>query len=141
MKNKIRKNAFTLIELLVVATIIGLLATIAFVSYSQLNKQSRDAKRKADLEQIRAAVEMYRSNDTDGEYPSVTVDCNGGNINPYLSSIPTDPKCVTYTYYYSATTTDYTVGAFLEGSTSTCSVVISCGISNCNYCMGPYGKK
>ena len=56
-------KGFTLIEILVVATIIGLLASGAIVSYQQLLKQSRDAKRKTDLEQVRAALEMYRSNE------------------------------------------------------------------------------
>jgi len=56
-------KGFTLIEILVVATIIGLLASGAIVSYQQLSKQSRDAKRKTDLEQVRAALEMYRSNE------------------------------------------------------------------------------
>jgi len=56
------KKSFTLIEILVVATIIALLATAATITYAQLTKQSRDARRKTDLEQIRAALEMYRSN-------------------------------------------------------------------------------
>ena len=60
-------NGFTLIEILVVATIISLLAAAASVAYSQLSKQSRDARRKTDLEQVRAALEMYRSNNDD--YP------------------------------------------------------------------------
>ncbi|KKU11410.1 MAG: hypothetical protein UX17_C0079G0007, partial [Parcubacteria group bacterium GW2011_GWC2_45_7] len=53
MTNKLKKSfGFTLIEILVVATIIGLLAAGGFVTYSNLSRQSRDAKRKADLEQI-----------------------------------------------------------------------------------------
>ncbi|MBI4004548.1 prepilin-type N-terminal cleavage/methylation domain-containing protein, partial [Candidatus Roizmanbacteria bacterium] len=56
------QKAFTLIEILVVATIIGLLLAGAVASYTTLNRSSRDARRKADAEQIRSALEMYRSN-------------------------------------------------------------------------------
>lgn len=142
---------FTFIEILVVATIISLLAAAGAVSYSQFSKSSRDAKRKADIEQIRAAVEMYRSNN--GSYP-----LNGGGVgkvdvttcstsgltdsggNTYLSKIPNDPKCSSNTpvYYYSSTDgSTYTIGAKLEiPSTSSCG---GCG-STCNYCLGPYGQ-
>jgi len=141
-----KTKAFTLIEILVVATIIGLLTAAAFISYAQLSRQSRDAKRKADLEQIRAAVEMYRSNNASNAYPSFTLSCSStGGISEgtttYLSSIPKDPKCSTNTYYYSTSGTDYTLGAFLEASSSTCSSTYSCGGVNCNYCLGPYGQK
>ena len=137
------RQSFTLIEILVVATIIALLAAGAAVSYSQINKQSRDAKRKADLEQIRAALEMYRSNNN--VYPTITINCSssGGitdaNGITYLSSIPKDPKCNTYTYYYSTTSSDYTLGAYLETGGTSCGV--NCGEVNCNYCVGPYGQK
>ncbi|MFH0979716.1 MAG: prepilin-type N-terminal cleavage/methylation domain-containing protein, partial [Candidatus Roizmanbacteria bacterium] len=56
------KKSFTLIEVLVVVGIIGLLTSIAVASYSRMGQQSRDARRKTDLEQIRSALEMYRSN-------------------------------------------------------------------------------
>lgn len=148
------KKSFTLIEILVVATIIGLLAAVAAVSYSSITKSSRDARRKADLEQIRAAIEMYRSNNN--TYPSsVAVGCSLStgltdvSGNTYLSNVPEDPKCTTYTYYYvglpvgcTTSCSDYTVGAYLEGTTSTCGSTISCGTGvNCNFCQGPYGPK
>ncbi len=152
------KQAFTLIEILVVATIISLLASIAIVSYSQFVKQSRDAKRKADLEQIRAAVEQWRSNN--GTYPtgvnaiefntgSCTANPSGGLVDSssitYLSKIPNDPQCSSGkpTYYYSSSDgSSYTVGAFLEtSSVSGCGGSGSCGTGyNCNYCVGPYGQ-
>lgn len=140
-------NGFTLIEILVVATIISLLAGIGMVSYSSFTKSSLDARRKADLEQIRTALEMYRSNNTSSSYPlSLTMTCgssgsivDGGNI--YLSKIPTDPKCNTYTYYYIATANDYTLAAHLETVSTTCQTLpTQCG-SNCTYCLGPYGQK
>ncbi|PIR58360.1 MAG: hypothetical protein COU70_01305, partial [Parcubacteria group bacterium CG10_big_fil_rev_8_21_14_0_10_35_15] len=98
-------KGFTLVEILVVVTIIGLLTSIAAVSYSQFLKQSRDAKRKADLEQIRAALEMYRSNN-DAYYPgTMTGDCTNAVYNiyttpvKYIEEMPSDPKSSAGYYY------------------------------------------
>lgn len=148
-----RITGFTLIEILVVATIIGLLAAAGAVSYSQFVKQSRDAKRKADIEQIRAAVEMYRSNN--GSYPlngsgvgkvDVTACSTSGLTdsagNTYLSKTPNDPKCSTIKYYYSSDGTTYSIAARLEGSSvGSCIASDACGVGYyCNYCLGPYGQ-
>ena len=144
---KTRIYAFTLIEILVVATIIALLAAGATISYSSLTKQSRDAKRKADLEQIRSALEMYRSNNN--QYISTDTDNNCSSVlgylfspQKYLESIPNDPKSnLGYYYRCRISQNDYTLGAYLESGGTTCPVTLSCGLSNCNYCLGPYGKK
>ena len=145
-----KNKGFSLIEILVVVTIIGLLTTTAVVTYSVFMKQSRDAKRKADLSQLSAALEMYRSNND--TYPPILTSLTAPTI--YIQSVPADPKNPTYTYYYNpvdsaggvcdGTASDlcvnYTLGAYLE-TTSTCPVVISCTGAPCNYCLGPYGKK
>jgi general secretion pathway protein G len=144
------RQGFTMVELLVVSTIIVLLASAAFVSYSTINRNSLDARRKADLEQIRSAIEMYRSNN--GSYPTtLTISCATAGDSfasdgiTYLGKIPGDPKCATYAYYYTATADDYTLAAELEGSDPGCGSApggSSCGASNpCNYCLGPYGEK
>src|SRR4051812_22326372 len=92
-----KRHAFTLIEILVVTTIIIMLTGGAIVSYSQINKQSKDAKRKADMEQLRGALELYRSNV--GAYPnSLTFNCPASGAltdgtNTYLQTIPNDPSC------------------------------------------------
>jgi len=160
IKKFLTKKSFTLIEILVVSTIIALLASGGALVYTQLNRASRDAKRKADLEQIRAALEMYRSNNN--YYPlSSSVNTTCGNTtglsdgtSTYLSDIPDDPKCSTYKYYYNPlpsgcnnTTVycnNYTLAAQLE-TTSSCTSPPggnSCGTGNpCNYCLGPYGQK
>lgn len=144
------QSGFSFIEILVVVTIIGIIATLGMVTYTEFLKQSRDAKRKGDIEQIRAAIEMYRSNSATGSYPaSLTF---GGDIcdDPpacssgvyYLRTIPNDPiKTDTYYYTYLGGS-DYILGARLEqGSTSDCG--LHCGQGGnetCNYCMGPYGQ-
>lgn len=152
---KHHQKGFTFIEILVVVTIIALLTSIGIVSYSQFAKQSRDARRKADLEQIRSAVEMYRSNN--GFYPKTNpftfssctapgglTDTNGVT---YLSKAPVDPKCASTpqsTYCYAPSPdglgTSYTVGAYLEAASGSCTCTGGCGANPCNYCAGPYGQ-
>lgn len=99
MKNKFSKEkGFTLIEILVVATIIGLLSALAIANFSTANKSSRDAKRKADLEQVRTALEIYRSQV--GYYPSSATFQDIGTplavlVPDDIAALPTDPKPVT----------------------------------------------
>lgn len=62
------KKGFSLIELLVVATIIIVLTTIGVISYRSASIKSRDSKRKADLETVRQALVLYRSDV--GSYPT-----------------------------------------------------------------------
>ena len=54
------QKGFSLIELIVVITIIALISVAGMVSYSGTNKKSRDARRVADLEKMRIALEMIR---------------------------------------------------------------------------------
>lgn len=130
------EGGFTLIEILVVTTIIVLLTAITAVTYSTFLKQSRDAKRKADLSQLGAALEMYRSNND--TYPTTSLSqLTAPTV--YIQTIPTDPKNPTYTYYYSATASDYTLGSYLESGGAVC-MAGQCG-GSCNYCIGPYGQK
>lgn len=129
-------KGFTLIEILVVITIIVLMTATTVVTYSTFLKQSRDARRKADLGQISAALEMYRS--TNDTYPIAGLsDLVAPTV--YLQSVPVDPKNPTYTYYYSGAVSDYTLGAYLENGGAICAAG-QCG-GGCNYCLGPYGQK
>lgn len=134
------KRSFTLIEILVVVTIIGMLTVAAVVSYSQFTKQARDSRRMTDIEQVKAALEMYRS--TNNVYPANLGLLTSGTV--YIQSVPIDPKDPTYLYYYTSNGTDYTLAAQLE-NTSSCGSspgAPNCGAGNpCNYCVGPYGKK
>ena len=124
-------QSFTLIEILVVATIIGLLAAGGIVSYSQFSKQARDAKRKADLEQIRAALEMYRSNNQNNSYPN-----NLNSLVPgYIISLPTDPK-TNNNYQY----TPQPAGCNSTSSNPCTSYILSSTLeTGGNYFTNPYG--
>ena len=121
-----KKNGFTFVELLVVITIIGVVFAAGVVSYTTISKNSRNARRSADMEAIRQALEMCRS--IDGRYPT-TADGIYNDVNcPITTSVititttPLDPKpCVGYESgrysYSSATGTIYSLTAnCYEGS-------------------------
>jgi len=113
MKQKASKG-FTLIELLVVISIIGILSSFAVVSLNSARNKARDALRKADMTQMRTAMNLYY--DENNKYPacgswdSGAADF-GANINdgstcynntlntaltagakPYMGKLPKDPK-------------------------------------------------
>lgn len=99
------KKAFTLIEILIVISIIGILTSLATVSYVASQKQVRDMQRKSDLNQYRTALENY-ANTHDGLYPpKPTKEPADTLCVPSLldiSSCPADPKLADagYVYYY-----------------------------------------
>ena len=102
------KKGFTLIELLIVIGIISILIAMESFVYINSQRSARDGKRKADLENIRAALEQYRS--TNNSYPNALVfrsSCTpNGSLNDanntYMNPLPSDPYCQLYHYYYSA---------------------------------------
>lgn len=71
-------KGFTLVELLVVMSIIALLLTIGLSFYGNAQRATRDAKRRGDLDAIRKAVEVYRT-EHNTYTPSTTFPCNSGN--------------------------------------------------------------
>jgi prepilin-type N-terminal cleavage/methylation domain-containing protein len=62
-----RRKGFTLIELLVVIGIIAALAMIGGAAYISAQRRGRNARRAADIQQIRSALEMVRTDF--GTYP------------------------------------------------------------------------
>lgn len=139
------KRGFTLIEILVAATIVAVLSVVGVTSFTSINKRSRDAKRKSDLEQVRSALEMYRTDN--GFYPntSTTFGALSGLestlvSDEYLPSIPEDPKSTVSTpipYFYrvigaASPYYSYCVCAKLEveSGSNTCGVALP---AECNY--------
>lgn len=116
-----------MIELLVVTTIIIILSTIGLVSYRVTAKNARDAKRRADLETVRQALVLYRSDN--GEYIDSTIYTTATsslNSAGYLSSpIPQDPKFPTQEYSYTSDGVTFTLTATLEDETSPAYVITS----------------
>lgn len=147
-----RRKGFTLIELLVVMTIISVLLGLSSIAFQSSRQAGRDAKRKADVEQIRSALEVYRSDY--GGYPtsylpSGALTCVvGARTNTYFSG-SLDPSSPSSNYYYvagltsgtgcnGAGVTTYSVCARLETVTATLTAgqpcFRSCGSAGaCNY--------
>ena len=91
----INRRGFTLIELLVVIAIIGLLATLAVTSLNIAMVKARDARRLADIDSIKKAMDLFYSDY--GEYDGISCplsnkisDCD---MSPYLvTANMTDPS-------------------------------------------------
>ena len=144
--------------MLVVIAIISILAVFLFVSFTQVQKSSRDAQRKSDLQTVAGALQRFYSDNS--HYPSdlsgeiaYESDCSSGTtVSPawgtsgitcgsknYIKQLPTDP-IGTREYCYVAVDVDptaaginiqnYNLYARLEGTTGT----LSCGVeSDYNY--------
>jgi len=121
MKKQKFISGFSLIELVVVITIIAILMSVGVVSYRQAGMNARNGKRKTDLESVRQALVLYRS-DT-ASYPSTAVsfeDLVNNYLKPnYLSTDGViDPKHeAPYLYSYSSDGKIFTLTACLEPST------------------------
>jgi prepilin-type N-terminal cleavage/methylation domain-containing protein len=131
-----RNKAFTLIELMVVIGIIGLLTTIAVISYNKAKIQSRDSRRKIDVETLATAFSMYKAETKtyrleglagiDSAKTGISMINVGATTSiakylkdyGYLSSSIRDPKCdgnavasceidgVVWDFYYSTQSSD-----------------------------------
>ncbi len=91
-------KGFTFVELMVVMAIAAMTFSAIAVTFTSVNKKSRDSRRRADIESIRQALELCRS--YSGNYPQTivgTITC-GGQV--YMTSVPKDPKdgATLYTY-------------------------------------------
>ncbi len=62
-----RPNGFTLLEILAAITIIGILLSVVFVSFSDSRAQARDNERRATLQALALALEAYRAEA--GQFP------------------------------------------------------------------------
>lgn len=101
-------KGFSLLEMLIVMAIMGIILTVSTISYLTLQQKGRDAKRRTDIESLRTALEIYRSQNS--AYPAIAGNnawAPASNLNAslvvpgYMQSIPTDPnQNATYPYMY-----------------------------------------
>lgn len=131
-----KKSGFTLLELLIVIAIVGILLAVATASYLTTIKQSRDTRRKTDIEQVRQALETFRSEN--GIYPPQEGSMDQFLVPAYISHLPDDPKDnYSYAYYTNPSYTEYSLCASLEIKpatpiSDTCDPT-ACGVGLCNY--------
>ena len=113
-------TGFTLIELLIVLSIMGVLATLGFQSFTASQKKARDAQRKSDLNQIQEALELYKMDQKPSwEYPADSdwiADLEDGG---YMKEVPADPlpdswSWPAYSYNRSSDDLEYDLYACLE---------------------------
>lgn len=122
------KKGFTLLEMLVVIGIIAILVSLGFASYSTVQKKARDAKRQGDLKSAQQILEQCYSVNS-FQYPiiagspgTITATCPAPNTSiTFTLTDPIDSGTYRYTVT-STTTTDYTITADIESSTTDFSV-------------------
>ena len=105
----INRQGFTLIELLVVIAVIGILASVVMASLNSARVKARDARRKADMQQLTLAIQLYYSdfgvfppssgatmpnlswaNSSDASWTTF-----GAHMQPYMATLPKDPQQTT----------------------------------------------
>lgn len=108
-----RGKGFTLIELLVTISILSILMTIALISYGNIQRGARDARRKSDISNIRSALEQYHADQ--GFYPLPSTSCTDGSLfggcplksptatKTYMSTVPQEAQSGWPVYSYFAT--------------------------------------
>lgn len=116
MKKLLPKTAsnpqgFTLIELLVVISIIAILSVVGITVFTNTQKNSRDVRRKADIDSIANALEANYTSGSSTPYPVAAGSMFAGG------SVPADPQN-SGTYVYAGVPTvaaaTYTVCAKME---------------------------
>jgi len=148
-----RKNnsGFTLIELLITIAVISIIAAVMVTNLGGQQKKARDAKRKADLNDIRNALQMYYNDK--GQYPPSTIPGGGYYANStdpqpwisdlvssYIKELPTDPKNTATPpnfYFYYTTGPIYNLVTILENKSDPQAKpnCYSAGSINFNYCI------
>lgn len=73
LSGKINKG-FTLIELMIVIGIVAMLSSIGFTTYTSVQEDARNSKRKSDMKELKIALEQYKFKNGN-RYPST---CTSG---------------------------------------------------------------
>lgn len=97
------KKGFTLVELMIVVAIIAVLSVIGVTIFSGIQKDSRDARRKGDIDAIASAMEANYGKTTAGQYAplaatffasgTIPVDPTASSANPNGTSVVPEGAC------------------------------------------------
>jgi len=120
------KKSFTLIELLIAIVILGVLSALISGNFITSLKKGRDARRKADLQQIQQAVEMYYEDKrayptaaAQAGFPFGTKFCETSSCSPsekiYMQKVPNDP-IGSHSYQYQSDGTYYRLFSCIENN-------------------------
>ncbi|MCL4374990.1 prepilin-type N-terminal cleavage/methylation domain-containing protein [Patescibacteria group bacterium] len=122
------KKGFTFMELMIVIAILAVLTAMITGNFLISLKKGRDARRKADLEQVQRAVELYYEDKR--SYPNWDIfaagntklcetQACGGSEKVYMETIPNDPSYPNRNYTYMVRSADdqaYKMFACLENT-------------------------
>lgn len=139
MKKNSQKTGFTLIELLVVMTIIVLISVVGILNFREASKSARDGKRKTDLETVRQALVLYKSQVgsyiTSSSYSGVTTTLTNAATKYLSNPVPVDPtNSGGYSYTYSGTSSTFCLCAKVE-NTNNANYGAACGAGSTHYCV------
>ncbi len=123
-----KSSAFTLVEMIVSISILTILATIWFYTFTDNIPASRDVQRLSDIAKVETALQLYKQNRWAYPAPWNTFNITNNwqtvarqwylNTNVRLStleSLPSDPYAkVPYVFSVNSSRSEYQLGASLE---------------------------
>ena len=115
---KIKSSGFTLVELMIVIAIIAVLSVVGVTVFSGIQKDARDARRKADIDAVSSAMEANYGKTTAGQYKAMATSffADGGSWNssaPSLGAVTTSvPSGGANAYWMVCANLEKTAGTF-----------------------------
>lgn len=128
-----KKTGFTLVELLVVIAIIAVLSVIGITVFSGIQKNARDARRRADIDAIAKAFEIKYNNI--GAYEDLTPEVNQDLFAS--KQFPKDPQGENYTIVKNPTTGGFRICAALQDNPACSSPSQNCICKSSLQAEGP----
>ena len=123
--NSGRQSGFTLIEMMIVVAIIGILAAIAYPSFTKYIREARRAEAQADMLKMQIGIEKWRANRA-----SYRSDATSSAAGTAITNTPANAGFNGANAYYTYTIPDTT------GSTYTITATAIVGKSQANDVAG-----